>query len=176
MSRVEIAPGDPAAEAADSATQHRKRGIVTALAVFLVLLLLAWRMVPHPVGPARTYDKYRGKAVTTAEAAESEVQAALLMARTASAGNSFGPYAALVISDAEDSLGGLQGTFDSLQPPDERADALGRDLDGVLGDALQHVHDLRLAARRGQLHDLAAIARPLPSDIRKLQSFQEQHS
>jgi hypothetical protein len=173
VSRVQIAEGD---EAAPAGGAGRKAGVLTLLAVFVLIGLLAWRMVPHPIGPARTFGKYEGKAVTTAKAAESEVQAALLVARTAGRGNSFGPYAALVIADAEDGISGLQGSFDSIQPPDQHADAVGRELDRVLGDALEHTRALRVAARRGELHDLAEIAKPLASDARNLEAFQEQHS
>jgi hypothetical protein len=171
VSRVEITDD----QAANVRGGNRKAGVLTLLAVFLLIGLLAWRMVPHPIGPARTFGKYEGKAVTTAKAAESEVQAALLIARTASRGNSFGPYAALVIADAEDGISGLQGSFDSIQPPDRHADAVGRELDRVLGDTLEHTRNLRVAARRGELRELAAIAKPLASDARKLASFQEQH-
>ena len=72
MSRVQIAEGD---EAAPAGGAGRKAGVLTLLAVFLLIGLFAWRMVPHPIGPARTFGKYEGKAVTTAKAAESEVQA-----------------------------------------------------------------------------------------------------
>jgi hypothetical protein len=173
VSRVDITEG---AVAANPRRFGRTAGALTLLAVFLLIALLAWRMVPHPIGPARTFDKYEGKAVTTAKAAESEVQAALLVARTASKDNSFGPYTALVIADAEDGIGGLQGSFTSIQPPDQHADAVGHELDQLLGDAVEHTRNLRVAARRGGLHDLAAIAAPLESDARKLESFQERHS
>jgi hypothetical protein len=141
----------------------------------LLFGVLASRLVPHPVGPARTYDKYAGKAVTTAKGAESDVQTALLMSRAASGGNAFGPYTSLVLSDAEDGVSGLQGSFDSIQPPDERADDLGNELDGLLSEALGHLRPLRIAARRGELAQLASLAAPLERDARQLAAFQERH-
>jgi hypothetical protein len=80
-----------------------------------------------------------------------------------------------VISDAEESLSGLQGTFDSIEPPDARADKLGQELDTVLGDALEHVRDVRIAVRRGELTKLAEVAKPLADDADKLDAFVEQH-
>jgi len=132
--------------------------------------------VSHPVGPARTFAKYEGKARTTAASALSEVQTARVVARAAARGNAFGPYTGLVLGDAEESLGGLQSTFGSIQPPDERADRVREDLGSILSDAEDHVADVRIAARRGQLHDLAAIASPLDDDVRALESFLAEHA
>jgi hypothetical protein len=131
--------------------------------------------VSHPVGPARTFGKYEGKARTTAESALSEVQTARLVARTATEGNAFGPYTGLVLSDAEESLGGLASTFGSIQPPDERADDVRDELGALLDDAEDHVADVRIAARRNQLHDLAKVASPLDDDIDALESFLSEH-
>ena len=156
-------------------TRHPVRGAVAIVATVALLLVLATRLVPHPVGPARTFDKYRGKAVTTAKSALSSVATVRLAARAGSRDRAFGPYLSVLISDAEASISGVQGTFDSIQPPDERADGLARELDQVLSDALEHVRDVRFAVRRGELPDLAKTAAPLADDVRKLQRFQEQH-
>jgi hypothetical protein len=174
VSRVDVAQIAEASEPSASSRNTAAGGAVI-LTVVLLLALLAWRMVPHPIGAARTFDKYRGKAVTSAEVAESAAETVLLMARTASAGNAFGPYSARVVSDAEESLSGVQGTFDSIQPPDGRAAELGATVDTLIGDALEHVRDVRIAARRGELAQLHEIARPIASDVRKLEAFQEQH-
>ena len=155
--------------------RHPVRGAVTIIATVAVLLILATRLVPHPVGPARTFDKYEGKAVTTAKSVLSNVATVRLAARAGSRDRAFGPYLSVLISDAEESISGVQGTFDSIQPPDDRADGLARELDQVLGDALEHVRDVRVAVRRGELSDLTKTAAPLADDVHKLQRFQEQH-
>ncbi|MCU1374567.1 MAG: hypothetical protein JWO68_1853 [Actinomycetia bacterium] len=141
-----------------------------------LVLLVAVAGCAHPVGPARTYGKYEGKATTTAEAALSNVETVRLVARTAAAGNAFGPYVGTVVSDAEESLDGLSGTFGSIQPPDGRADRLRDQLDQLLGDALDHVTDVRVAARRGRLATLDDTAAALAGDAEHLQAFVEQHS
>jgi len=130
---------------------------------------------PHPVGPARTFDDYERKAGTTAESALSAVQTVRLTAKTASAGDTFGPFASVVISEQEDALSGVQGTFGSIQPPDGDADDVREELDGILGDALTHVTDVRLAVRRGQLGALADVAEPLDGDVDALEGFLEAH-
>ena len=130
---------------------------------------------PHPVGPARSYGTFEGKATNTAESALSRVQTVRLAADTAGDGNAFGPYAAVLISDQEDALVGLQGTFGSIQPPDYRSDVLRTQLNGLLSDAVDDVARVRIAARRGELDQLPAIATPLSKDALGLQRFVEEH-
>ena len=149
-------------------------GFTTLLLLFVSLTILATRCLPHPVGAARTFGKYEEKARSTADAALSEVATVDLAAHNAH--RSFGPFLSTVISDAEEALSGLQGTFDSIQPPDERADAVQEDLDGVLSDALEHVRSVRTAVRRGELDALDHEAEPLADDADRLQSFSIEHA
>jgi hypothetical protein len=144
-----------------------------ASAVLLAVALSA--CVPHPVGPARTYGKYEGKAVTTAESALSAVQSARLTATGATRHHLFGTYVGLVLGESEDNLSGLAGTFGSIQPPDEHADALRTELNSLLSDAGDHLAVLRIAARRGRIDELAALAEPLAADAEKLDGFVEAH-
>jgi hypothetical protein len=127
-----------------------------------VAILLCSGCVAHPVGPARTFDSYAAKASTTVESTLSAVETVRLLADTASDGGIFGPYTSVAISEQEDTLGGLRGTFMSIQPPpDERSAQLRDELSKLLTDAFDDVGDIRIAARRGQLDDLAALAAPL---------------
>jgi hypothetical protein len=80
-----------------------------------------------------------------------------------------------VISEQEDAIAGVQGTFGSIQPPDARGDALRADLNQLLSDALDHVATVRLAVRRGERTSLAEIAAPLAGDVDALQAFIEEH-
>jgi hypothetical protein len=131
--------------------------------------------VPHPVGPARTFGKYEGKAATTAESALSAVRTAQLVAVAATRHRLFGPYVATVISEAEEDVSGVLSTFASIQPPDERADALREELTSLLDDAGDHLSTLRIAARRGRNADLAGVAGPLTDDGDKLEKFADAH-
>jgi hypothetical protein len=132
--------------------------------------------VAHPIGPARTFDAYEGKATTTAESARSAVQTVRLLADASSRGNAFGTYVGVAVSEQEDALDGLQGTFRSIQPPDGAADELRRELDELLARALDHVIDVRVAVRRAQLHQLDVVAEPLEADAEDLEAFIEAHS
>jgi hypothetical protein len=147
----------------------RGRSVVVALA-----LLTAG--CAHPVGPARTYGKYEGKATTTVQGALSNVATVRLMARTAAEGDAFGPYTAAVVSESEESLSGLQGTFGSIQPPNAHADRLRDEVDQLLSDALTHVTRVRVAARRGDLRHLGDISSDLDDDVDALNGFLDEHA
>jgi hypothetical protein len=136
----------------------------------LVVLLLAG--CAHPVGPARTYGAYEGKARTTLEGALSNVQTVRLAVDALERGSSFGPYTSSVVSDAEESLDKLQGTFDSIQPPDRRADGLRAGVDALLRDALDDVSAVRIAVRRSDRPDLGDLA----VRAAELQAWLEQHA
>ena len=98
-----------------------------------------------------------------------------MAASAASEGNAFGPYVSVLISEQEEALSGLQGTFGSIQPPSSRADALRDELQQLLSEALDHVTDVRIAARRGELPALARIAEPLADDSDALDRFIQEH-
>jgi hypothetical protein len=131
--------------------------------------------VSHPVGPARTYETYEDKAATTAEAALSAVSTTILAAQIGTEGKAWGPYLSVLISEQEDQIAGVQGTFASIQPPDARSDALRQQLDDILQPAVDHVTQVRLVVRRGRLDDLADVAQPLDSDRLNLRAFLETH-
>jgi hypothetical protein len=138
-------------------------------------LVLAVGCTPHPVGPARTSGKYEGKAVTTAESALSRVETVRLAAEVAGDDGAFGPYLSVLISDQEDALSGLQGTFASIQPPNERSDDVRAELVELLNVAIDDVAAARIAIRRGQFDELAAMAEPLADDATTLSRFIEEH-
>ena len=122
--------------------------------------------VSHPVGPARTFGSYAAKAATTLESTISAVETVRLLAETKSAGDAFGSYATVAISEQEDALGGLRGTFMSIQPPpDERSAELRRQVADLLTDAFDHVGAVRLEVRRGHLDELVTVAEPLAADV-----------
>ncbi len=147
----------------------------SAVALLLILVAGLGACTPHPVGPARTFEKYEGKAVTTAESALSSVETVVLAIDTAGRDHAFGPYLSVVVSEQEEALAGVQGTFGSIQPPDERADDLRATLDALLDDALTHVADTRIALRRGELDGLSEPGRALRADANDLDHFIAEH-
>jgi hypothetical protein len=141
--------------------------------IVAVAALVTNGCVEHKVGPARTLDDYERKARTTAHAAQSAVETVRLLAETASDGQTFGPYTGVSISEQEDAFAGVQGDFGSIQPPDARADDLRDQLNSILSTAMDDIAAVRIAARRGQLDDLAEIASPLSDDSASLEQFIE---
>ncbi len=131
--------------------------------------------VSHPVGPARTLGKYEGKATTTAEAALSQVETLRLTAEVADRDRATSAYVSAVVSEAEEAIDGLSGTFGSIQPPGEAADKLRDELSGLLSDALDHAAAVRIAARRGMLRGLLQVAAPLDADADALRKFLKAH-
>ena len=129
----------------------------------------------HPVGPARTFDKYQGKANTTAASALSAVSTTSLAALAGAGSKAWGPYLAVLVSEQEDALSGVTGTFGSIQPPDDRADALRAELNGILEQSLEDVTAVRIAVRRGHLAELDRVAAPLAGDAQELRAFIEAH-
>jgi hypothetical protein len=127
------------------------------------------------VGPAPTFAVYEGKAVDTAKAVRGSVETALIATGAAQHGKAFAPYLSVILSEAEAHGGGAQGAFDSVQPPDAPSDALAAQLGDIVDQAVSVLRELRIAARRGEIHRLASIAEPLRGLSGRLRSFIEAH-
>jgi hypothetical protein len=152
-------------------TWARPRRGLPGMALGLALLLLA----AGCTGPVRSEGVYASKATSTARAAASAVQTALLVVRQAAAGKLLGRTVAQTLAEAAGDAGDVQATFDAIQPPDGRADLLRGQLDGLLAPAVSALAELRTAARRGDTAELPRLAAPLPKLAQALQRFQEPH-
>jgi hypothetical protein len=138
--------------------------------VIAPLLLLA-----SCVAPDRTYEPYEADAVATAEDAASAAQTALLAVDASTRSNVTQNYLSIVLEEAEADASGVQGTFDSIQPPNSEADRLKNELDKLLDDAASVLEELRIAIRRGELEKLPDIAHPLDDTAKKLDDFATAH-
>jgi hypothetical protein len=125
----------------------------------------------QPVGPARTFHDYELKAESTAKATRSAVETARLAVEVATRGDAFPPYVSVLLSEAERDAADAQGTFDGIQPPDDRADALRDRLGRLLTRTGDVLSTLRISARRADLDRLAGQAKPLPRLSRRLDRF-----
>lgn len=65
------------------------------------------------VGSARTFPVYESKAADTAKEAVSVVESARLTTQVAAEGKAFDPYLSVLLGDAEEQIGAVQGTFRS---------------------------------------------------------------
>ena len=129
----------------------------------------------QPVTPARTFDDYEHKAKDTAESTLSSVETARLAARVASRGDAFGPYVSVVLSESERGAAHASSVFGSVQPPDDHADRLRARLTPMLNRSEDHLAQLRIAARRGELDRLRRLARPLGPLSSRLERFVARH-
>src|SRR3954447_7462883 len=140
-----------------------------------LLIVLLGGCSPHPVGPARTFGKYQGKAVTTAESALSSVETVRLAAQLGHRGRAPGPFLSVLVSEQEDALTGTRATFASIQPPGAHADMLRQQLSELLDSSVRHVAAVRIAIRRGQTGRLSTVAGPLRDDGAALSAFVRDH-
>jgi hypothetical protein len=146
-----------------------------ALIVLAAFLAAALAACVQPVGPARTFDSYEHKATHTAETALSAVQTGRLGAQAARRDDTFAPYLAVLVSDAENSASGTQTTFDSVQPPNDKSDNLRNDLDPLLTRAVDALSQTRIAARRADLNEVAKQEPKLAKSARELDRFVKAH-
>ena len=140
-------------------------------AILLAALMTLVGCVEHRVGPARTADDYDRKARTTASAAISAVETVRFLAELSSAGDSLATFTSVSVSEQEDALAAIRSDFESIQPPGSPSDEVRSQLVGLLDAAMEHVATVRIAARRGQLGELADIGAPLADDSAALNSF-----
>ena len=142
-----------------------------------VLAAAAVALLSGCVAPAPTTAAYESKAAMTAQAAVSEVRTALLAEDACARNRMTAAYLETVLVDAEESLGSVQHTFDSVQPPDTMAaDDLRSTLDPLLADATSGLTDLRIAARRDDTGELESIAGELSGVADQLEAFGKQHA
>jgi hypothetical protein len=122
-------------------------------------------------GPVRSSNVYESKAGQTAAAVASAVQTAALATDAARGDKAYGRYLTQLLVEAEEDAGSAAGTFDNIQPPDQRADKLRSQLDDLLAQATDTLADLRIAARRGRFAELPTLAKPLPRLAARLDDF-----
>jgi hypothetical protein len=127
------------------------------------------------VGPAPDDAAYESKAVLTAQTALSAARTALLTTRTHADDRLPRTYLEPVLVNAEQTLGSVRATFDSVQPPaTSAADELRAALDPLLESAASDVTELRIAARRGQTSALGDTV-DLSGVADQLEAFTEEH-
>ena len=143
-----------------------RAGTATGIAALAALLLAGC------VSPSRTDDDYERKAANTAEAVASSVGTVLAGADAARRGNVFGPYLSRLVAEAEEDARSAQESFDVVQPPSERSDALHDHLDELLQEALDLLREARVAVRRGDLARVVGLRAALRTSADELSAFE----
>ena len=140
-----------------------------------VLAVAALAMAAACVAPARTFDDFEGKAVTSAESAASEARTAILTSSVAEGSRIPGPTASVIVAEAAVGATSARDTFASIQPPDPESDALRAELLPVLGQAADLIASIRIAARRSDAQTMAAIGAELEPVATTLERFVDDH-
>jgi hypothetical protein len=156
----------------ESGPPSAARRVLLVLTAFLAAALAA---CVQPVGPARTFDSYERKASNTAKTTLSAVQTGRLGAQVAKHDDTFAPYLAVLVSNAEDEASSAQSTFDSVQPPNDKSDNLRDDLDPLLTRALDALSQTRIAARRADFDEVVRQGPKLAKSAQELDRFLEAH-
>lgn len=125
------------------------------------------------VGPARTSQSYTKKASHSVQDTRSAVETARLAVDAADGDRATGPYLSVLLGQAEEEASSVQTTFDSVQPPNEASDRLRDDVDGLLGEAVSDLGDLRIAARRGDTGGIAEKRAALADLSRRLSELED---
>ena len=140
-----------------------------------MLAVTALAMASACVAPARTFDDFEGKAVTSAESAASDARTAILTASVAERSRLPGPTTSVIVAEAAVGASSVRDTFASIQPPDAESDALRVELLPVLGRGADLIASMRIAARRSDAETMAAIGVDLEAVATTLERFVEDH-
>ncbi|MDX6255725.1 MAG: hypothetical protein QOJ11_2059 [Frankiales bacterium] len=138
------------------------RGLVSACVVLAICAGCA--------SSSRTDDDYRHKVANTAETLNGvlgTVELALKVTTRAPA-----PFLSVTFAEADDDASATASNFDAIQPPSAAADRLREQLDQVMQGTVSMLDDLRIAARRNRMAELADLAKPLRSLQDKLDKLE----
>jgi hypothetical protein len=121
-----------------------------------ILIVLVLGSAPACVAPAFNSSQYQSKVAKTADEAASALETARLATSSAVRHGLYDPPIDVSLSDAEDIIGTVSGTFASVQPPNDQADVLRTELLALLEKAGSVVERARVAFRRGAKADAAS--------------------
>jgi hypothetical protein len=125
------------------------------------------------VGPARTTDDYTRKASTSVHDVHSAVETARLGIDAVAGDRTTGPYASVLLGQAEEEASSVQSSFDSVQPPNRDSDRLRDEVDDLLTQAVSVLGDVRIAARRGDNAGVTAQAAALADISQRLRDLED---
>ncbi|HEY4377126.1 MAG TPA: hypothetical protein VGM93_08195, partial [Acidimicrobiales bacterium] len=145
------------------------RPTVAAAAIVTVLSLV----LVGCVGPSRTETDYRRKAATTLDRVRSAVETTILGIEATERHHLPAAYVSVLLAEAEDDASAVDGTFRSIQPPDEHSDALHKQATDLVSDAVDDLAQARIVARRGDLAALSPLLKGLRATAARLQQMSD---
>jgi hypothetical protein len=107
-------------------------------------------------GPTVSESALESQATRSTQAAASELSTVELATGVALDGDAWWAYTDDVVTASEKTVGAVEATFTSRQPPDSAVDRLYDQTSAALADAADLVTHMRIAVRR---HDQAEVSR-----------------
>jgi hypothetical protein len=123
--------------------------------------------------PATSFDSYRAKALDAAEETISQAQTAIFTAELSARGRFLDASVPVQLEDAEQAAAGAMAHFASVQPPDDRSEALRRSVLPLLQDTSDLIARMRFAARAGDEAELQRLRGSLEGPLRRLEAWVE---
>ena len=123
------------------------------------------------VAPAWNASQYHAKLVATAEEAVSAIQTVRLALAEVEQHTLFSNAVDVAISNQEDALSSVSGTFASIQPPHGTLDDDRRKVLDLLDKAQTEVEQARIEYRRGDIASARAHIESLTSTEHQLQKI-----
>ncbi|MDX3102682.1 hypothetical protein [Nonomuraea angiospora] len=136
-------------------------------------LVLLGLLVPGCSSPAWDERDYELKAAASAEAVGSTVEAVRLA--VGGGGRLTRPYLTVLLTNAAEQVQVVNDQFGAVQPPSERAEALGGRLLEIGDRAEKAVSGLLVEVRRDGVEDPAGAVRELAGLGESLRRFQDEH-
>jgi hypothetical protein len=145
-----------------------------SVSVRRVLVLTLAATFSGCVAPAFNLSQYESKVAKTADEAASALQTARLAVGIAVEHGLYDAPIGISLSDSEDTLGAIEGTFASVEPPpDAIADALRAELLELLDGAGSALERARIEFRRGKKQAASLTLESAEPIIRRLQTLAE---
>lgn len=133
------------------------------------LAILAALTLSGCVAPAPDAGAFRQNARGAVDSGITQTSTAAVVVRGLLAGRVTGPFADVVLTDAERAVGPIEDSFGAPQPPDRAADPLRTRVLGLLDDSGDAIAAARIAGRRD---DRAGLHRALGDLDRTLGGLQ----
>lgn len=128
------------------------------------------------VAPAYNDSQFASKAAKTADEATSAIETARLATSEAVRHGLPEQVIDVALSNQEDTLGSISGTFASVQPPSSASDKLRSTVLDLLQAAQSSLEDARIAVRRGDFAGAAKAANDAQDEAKQLKAISDRYS
>ena len=137
----------------------------------VVAAVLLGGCVRHPGLPPTGTSGYQAKVELSADAAISTLATTRLGLDAEARDHTTARYLEVLVSDQEDALDAVVGSFGSITPPTPEARRLREQFQPVLSEAQDHLVEVRIALDSGAPDEAVALRTDLDADLAALEAF-----